>query len=356
MKPSVRPLEPRDFDKCWAISKLREKFSGEEARLLRAAWAYLLPRDEMFAAVVEDVSREDRPRIVAFGGHVFVTDEWMRKLRSSPKPLETTRVLLEVGKPHSNILNRRQIGLYNAQGGLNMVCAHCAEFLFGGDGKERRTWEDVFAGKFEEAWAIVERVIWAFQDVNRGFHVREMLAEGYGPFELRWALSGGNWKLRNDYVEYYSRSAEPIPSEDEHPYLCGATKEEITINSGLWSMFQVSRPVLGFSEGQKRAFLQAVRGYSNASIAVRLGLSEESVRNCFRAGYDKLRRHPVLGAEWEDGALSGTDAALLRKRNSFIEILRRHMEELRPWSTKPVLERNAATVFGPPPARPATVA
>jgi hypothetical protein len=221
MKPSVRPLEPRDFDECWAISKLREKFSREEVRLLRAAWAYLLPRDEMFAAVVEDVSREDRPRIVAFGGHVFVTDEWMRKLRSSPKPLETTRILLEAEKPYSNILNRRQIGLYNAQGGLNMVCTHCAEFLFGGDGEERRSWEDVFAGKFEEAWGIVERVIWAFQEVNRGFHVREMLAEGYGPFELRWALSGGNWKLRNDYLEYYSRSVEPVPSEDEHPYLCG---------------------------------------------------------------------------------------------------------------------------------------
>jgi hypothetical protein len=236
-----------------------------------------------------------------------------------------------------------------------MVCAHCAEFLFGDDDKERRTWEDVFAG-IEEAWAIVERVIWAFQDVNRGFHVREMLAEGYGPFELRWALSGGNWKLRNDYLEYYSRSVEPVPSEDEHPYLCGATKEEITINSGLWSMFQVSRPVLGFSEGQKRVFLQAVRGYSNAAIAVRLGLGEESIRNCFRAGYDKVRRHRVLGAEWEDKALSGSGSALLRKRNSFIEILRRHMEELRPWSAKPALERSVATVFGPPPARPATAA
>jgi hypothetical protein len=127
MKLSVRPLEPEDFDQCWAISSLREKFSQEDTARLRAAWAYLLPRDEMFAACVEDVSGDGR-RLLAFGGNVFVNDELMAKLRSSPTPLALTQVLLEAGRPTSSILSQREIGLYSAQGGLNMVVAHRVEF------------------------------------------------------------------------------------------------------------------------------------------------------------------------------------------------------------------------------------
>ena len=89
MKLSVRPLEPEDFDECWAISTLREKFPTEDACRVRAAWAYLLPRDEMFGAVVADVSGGGR-RPLAFGAVVFVTDEWMAEVRSCPKPFALT--------------------------------------------------------------------------------------------------------------------------------------------------------------------------------------------------------------------------------------------------------------------------
>jgi hypothetical protein len=58
----------------------------------------------MFAAVVEDVSGGGR-RLLAFGGNLFVTDERMAKLRSLPKPLALTRVLLEAGRPRSSILS-----------------------------------------------------------------------------------------------------------------------------------------------------------------------------------------------------------------------------------------------------------
>jgi len=172
-----------------------------------------------------------------------------------------------------------------------------------------------------------------------------MLCEGYGPFETQWALSGGNRKLRSDYSDYYSRSAERFPPEHEHPYLFGATQEETTVNSVLWSVFQASPPVLGFSARQKRIFLQAVRGYSNASIAARLGIGEESVHSCFRIGYDKIGEHPVLSAEMEDEARIEASKARSRKREIFIDILRRHPEELRPWSTKPALKRTGAPAF-----------
>jgi hypothetical protein len=169
-----------------------------------------------------------------------------------------------------------------------------------------------------------------------------MLCEGYGPFEMQWALSGGNWTLRSDYSKYYARSAEPFPSEQEHPYLLGATKQEVTVNSALWAMLQASKPVLAFSALQQRVFLQALRGHSNESIAARLQISEESVHSCFRLGYDKIREHAVMGVEMGDEAEAESGKARSRKREKFIEILRRHPEELRPWSTRPVVRRMGA--------------
>jgi hypothetical protein len=60
-------------------------------------------------------------------------------------------------------------------------------------------WQEFFRGRESKEYSTaVERIIWAFQEVNRGFHVREMLCEGYGPLETQWALSGGNRKLRSD--------------------------------------------------------------------------------------------------------------------------------------------------------------
>jgi hypothetical protein len=343
MKLSVRPLEPEDFDECWAMSTLREKFSAEDARRFRAAWAYLLPRDEIFGAVVEDVSGGGR-RLLAFGANVFVTDGRMAELRSCPKPFAVTQVLLEAGKPDSSILNQRQIGLYNAQGGLNVVVVHRGEFARKPPPGIR--WEEFFLSRDSEEFSrTVERIVWAFQEVNRGFRLREMLCEGYGPFEMQWSLSGGNWKLRSDYAEYYSRSAECFPSQEEHPYLVGATKGETAVNAALWSMFQASPPVLGFSARQKRVFLQAVRGYSNESIAARLGINEESVHSCFRMGYDKVREHPVLGVELQDEAQAEAGKDRSRKRDRFVELLRTHPEELRPWSTNPVLRRMDIPVF-----------
>ena len=114
MKPRVRLLNPDDFDRCWAISRIRTEFSHAEVNRLRLAWAYLLPRDEMRGVVVEDVTDGNRPRVVAFGASVFVSDEWMLKLREDCRPFSLTRALLEAGSPVSGILNFTQIGLYNA--------------------------------------------------------------------------------------------------------------------------------------------------------------------------------------------------------------------------------------------------
>jgi hypothetical protein len=289
----------------------------------------LLPRDEMRGVVVEDVSEGECARVLAFGASVFVSDEWMIKLSVNRKPLDLTRALLEAGSSTSGVLDYRQIGLYNAQGGLNLICPHRGE-LFGG----MRSGE-LAAARSEVVGVLVKSLVDAFQDVHRGYHLREMLNEAHGSFERDWCLEGGNWSLRDDYSEYYSRHAEFFPVEQDHPYLIGATAPETAMNSALWCMFQFTPPTLEFSNRQKQVFQQALHGDSNRMIAERLRISEETVLNSFCAGYEKVEDHTVLRRELEDG----------RKRQRFLELIRGQMEEVRPWRPMPALKRRDKPIF-----------
>ena len=187
-------LNPEDFDKCWAISRIRTKFSHEEVNRLRLAWTYLLPRDEMRGVVVEDVTAGNCPRVVH--SKRAVSDEWMLKLREDCRPLGLTRALLEAGTSVSGILNSTEIGLYNAQGGLNLVCPHRGELF--SDCGGLTAMPEVFG-------VLVKCLVNAFQDGHRGFHLREMFNEAHGSTEKDWCLAGGNCCVRDDYSEYYSR-------------------------------------------------------------------------------------------------------------------------------------------------------
>ena len=182
---------------------------------------------------------------------------------------------------------------------------------------------------------LVKCLVDAFQDGHRGFHLREMLNEAHGSFEKDWCLAGGNWSVRDDYSEYYSRASELFPPEQDHPYLIGATAPETAVNSALWCMFQFTPPSLEFTNRQKQVFLKALHGYPNLVIAERLRISKETVRNCFRAGYEKLEDHSVFGRELDEG----------KKRQRFLELIRGQMEELRPWRSKPVLSRHHGPIF-----------
>lgn len=325
----VRNLRPADFNACWSISTLANRFESGEVSQLRAAWAYLLPRDEMRGAIVEGTSKGSGPRVLAFGASVFVSDEWLLDLRRRPRPFALNRLLLEAGKPQSPILNRQEIGLYNAQGGLNLVCPHRGELA------PPYRLDTSSPGLQETIALLIKALVAAFQDAHRGFQLREMLNEAHGPEERHWSLQGGNWSVRDEYQDFYATSPEMFPEAASHPYLIGATEQETAVNSALWCMFQTVPPALGFSNRQKQIFTRALGGGSNRTIAEQLGIGIESVRNAFRAGYDRVSSHPVFLHEFDKR----------QKRRSFLELIRAHIQETRPWAATPAIKRNAAPVF-----------
>src|SRR5215469_13279475 len=66
---------------------------------------------------------------------------------------------------------------------------------------------DEFAAAQPEVVAILVRcLVDAFQNIHRGFQLREILNEALGSTEKDWGLAGGNWSVRDDYSKYYLRA------------------------------------------------------------------------------------------------------------------------------------------------------
>jgi hypothetical protein len=88
---------------------------------------------------------------------------------------------------------------------------------------------------------------------------------------------------------------------------------------------------------------QAILGYTDVELARRLQLALPTVKNRWRALYDRLGRiAPELVHEVDcssNQAVRGQE-----KRRRLLEYLRRHPEELRPglWQTRTVRKRSAA--------------
>jgi hypothetical protein len=336
MKVSSRPLQPSDFDRCWPLSGHGNRFGPEEQHGLRAAWSMMLPEGDMVGIAVEDLDAPTGNRTIGFGASLFVTDEWLLHFRARPEPYALTRLLLKASCADSPILKRREIGRYNANGGLNLVVVHRGE---------------LFLSNAEQFPLAAKELIVGFQQQNAGFQIREMLNEVYGSSELTWGTAGGNWKLRNDYSQFYQLNSVAFPDADLHPYLIGATAREVTVSSALWCMFSASPPVLGLSDRQKRVFALAVKGFSNQEITQCTGLDREAVRNCFRAGYRKMDAGPLIGGD-TSVQLSPDAPPCGHARHRLINVLRRHPEELRPWTAAFLPRKTQGPIFSPTTSSP----
>ncbi len=308
MRLSFRHLEPADFDACWPIFRARHRFSADSAQRIREAWQNLLPARAMIGAVIEDLDRPaSATRAVAFGASVFVTDAAISSARAAERPYGLTAFLLGHAEPGSPVLSGRRLERANAGAGLNLVIV--------------QTGWDPSSSTPEERLLIADCLMRSFQEVHRGFKLREMLNEVYGRFECEWCTSGGNWTLRSDYDRYFISASDVYPTEEMHPFLLGATAAEATIGSFTASMFAHTTPVLRFSGRQRRVLELALRGWVVSQIAARTALNEDSVRNCFRAAYSKAMLHPAVGGIFHEDR---------HKRTTLMTYLKQHMEELRP--------------------------
>jgi len=176
----------------------------------------------------------------------------------------------------------------------------------------------------------------AFIEYMRGYRVQGIFVELWDEI-LPYAILNGPAKVLTDYASYFQRRSEPPPPLGQRPFLLGLTREEVLrdFSNVLASVFVHTPPRLGFTRAEQRMLRQAVFGYTDIELAQRLHLALSTIKNRWRALYERLALvAPGLAPQPDPSfneAVRGQE-----KRRRLLEYVRRHPEELRPglWRTR----------------------
>jgi len=163
-----------------------------------------------------------------------------------------------------------------------------------------------------------------FASTYQGYHVREMLSEGFGEGHKSYCEEAG-FCLLNNYHEYYKTTSPPLP--EHYPYLMGVTEEEARLKFGcaIGRTFRYSPPVFFFSQLQQQILCLALTGLTNKKIAAQLIVSESLVSGQCWEMYNIVdcEKPGVLPERKENKR----DKEL---RRALLEHIKDHPEELRP--------------------------
>jgi hypothetical protein len=306
-----RPLRSADIP---AIARfLPNQFMDPNGRSIQfdpgAACELLLDQGVMTGTVFAKVD-DGTEALLAVGGAVFVTDEYLQALKTASQPFVSERILSSAGRSGSGLLPPGAIGRANERHGLNIVVL-------------LHEWDRAGADA-EFAREIRIRLVKGFLDHFRGFRLREVLGEVQGQEELQWALAGG-YILRDDYAEWYRTRTHPSP----HRYLVSITRQEaLALESSLMSLlFHYREPVCGFTVSERQLLHAALTLQTDVEIASALGISLAAVKKRWITIYDRVAgRIPELRAVISRGGLTRGP----QKRHKLLSYLREHPEELRP--------------------------
>ena len=324
----VRPLEERDLPACLELLRGHLAYPAAVLPDLPKVWRRLLREDALVTAVAESGSLSAEPgSILAFGMVVFITDAWLATSRTSHEPYLSVRTIHQELVGPSPILRPPAIWRANAGSGLNALHLHYVE-----------------APLSEELRPTLDyRMRLAFVEDMRGYQVKAALIELWDEVPP-YAINGGPYPVVTDYAAYFERRAEPLPPPGQRPFLLGVMRQEVLADFGraVGPAFVYTPPSLGFTRAEQRMLRQAVFGHTDIELARRLQLALPTIKNRWRALYDRLGRIApdlVVETDISNQAVRGQE-----KRRRLLEYLRRHPEELRPglWQTRPSQKKSGA--------------
>ena len=325
----IRPLEERDLPACVELLRGHLAYPASILPELPKVWRRLLREDALVAIVVESEGSEAKPgTILAFGVAVFVTDGWMAAARTGDEPYLAVRTIRQELAGPSPFLLPAAIRRANHGDGVNVLNLHYAETPLSEELRE----------------ALEYRIQLAFVEYMRGYRVKAVLQELWDEVRPQ-AIVNGPYAVATDYAGYFRNRCEPLPPLGQRPFLLSLTRQDVAGHFGhvAASIFIHTPPRLGFTRAEQRMLRQAVFGYTDIELAQRLHLALSTIKNRWRALYERLALvAPDLAPQPNPSfneAVRGQE-----KRRRLLEYVRRHPEELRPglWRTRPDRKGSAA--------------
>ena len=313
MQLHYQPMQESDCAACARIYKNRGHLNGMDENELAAAWQLLL-QSKAGQSIVVIRGNPPSETVAAFGMSAFITDAFLRRIKTSPSPGVLPALLAGLQNGESPVLSLPQIRCANSGSGLNLL-------IWNGHAQP-------FRGELEN-FAVLELLFEAFMNCHAGYEFSEMIGEAYGE-EGRAMLTGGV-KLLTDYTEHYESRGLPLPPPDQRSYLVGISREEALSEFGNHFMpfFLYAPPRFFFRAGEQEMLGRALLGGTNEQLARDLHITPTAVKKRWERVYERVyAADPALlsedGTEKTDGR-RGTE-----KKERFLAYLRRHPEELRP--------------------------
>jgi hypothetical protein len=328
-------MTPKDVPECVDIIASHPVIGpryGSEIQQLQSVWLRLL-RSEGFLARVFEKVEDSRTTICFVGVSAFVTDDFVRELKTAPFWFgpELVRRLTRGDTP---ILRDKQLRDANARDGLNLlVWEGCAHSDFYDDTELPRFMMDVFI------------------TVHQGYRFKELIAAQIESTQrLEFTLRSGAllWdRASARYVESPQPNATEIVS---NPHLVGVTCDLERARrpwqrSWVGKLFDYHPPRCGFSRSEQRLLQLALDGDTgtNEELARALGISLPTVKKLWVSIYRRMNdRVPEISS---GDTRSDTDESTRgkEKKRHLLAYVREHPEELRPVAQKLLKRLSAAS-------------
>jgi DNA-binding CsgD family transcriptional regulator len=318
----IRPLEERDLPACLELLRGHLAYPASILPELPKVWRRLLREDALVAIAVEGGSVDGKPAsILAFGITVFVTEAWMAAAQAGEEPYLSVRTIRQELAGPSPILRPAGIRRANRENGLNVLNLHFAHAPLPKDSLAR----------------LLHSTELAFIEYMRGYRINGVIDELWDEVPPEVILNSPYHGVK-DYTAYFERRGVTPPPLGQRPFLLSLRRQDFLTDFGHLAapLFVHTPPRLGFTRAEQRMLRQAVFGYTDVELAQRLHLALSTIKNRWRALYERLALVAPDLAPQPDASSNETVRGQ-EKRRRLLEYVRRHPEELRPglWRTRP---------------------
>jgi hypothetical protein len=317
-----RPMQPKDAQACAAIVARHPEHGaryGDSIRHLAPAWLKLLGSDGFVSAVFEELQGA-KPTILGAGIATFVSDNFIRELKSAPHFWIGPEITLRLSRAESPVLSDRQVREANTFGGLNVAVWQTGVLP-----------EDMLRGN------VANTIMAAFVELYSGFLLKETVtqAETREQGEACGAAGGLLWDHHGG--RYRSFAGVSVQNLLSQPHVIGLSRDLALRSSGSWnaSMFLSYRPPrVGFSRSEQKLLLHGLNGGTDQEIGRNLGVSLAAVRKSWRLIYERVAATApeILSNVMQRDGKSHERGK--EKKHHLLAYLREHLEELRPVSRR----------------------
>jgi DNA-binding CsgD family transcriptional regulator len=314
---SYRKADPKDLETCHAFVQARLGYPEKLKVDLLAYQRETLKSGSSFALVFEDKDRPQGRCVAGIAVGIFASDQFVREAKTTLPPFLPLRILSKWKKGEMAHLSGAAVKKAHAEGGVTVVPFHWGV-------------DPLYQG--EDFHKLIEFMAASYQEIQKGWRVKEFMEEVFGEFERDRLMTFG-LKLVRDYREFRGKGSLGPSIGKGAPFLMSADLSKIreegkrmeTI-AGQYAM--MGPPRYGFKVGEQEVLRSALEGETDAAIARSLGLSLATVKKRWAGIYEKVEDvDPDLFEE----RLAGKQGT--QKRRLVLRTLKDHKEEL--WPNRP---------------------